>query len=173
LQAHYETRPSYWISPGSNWGPGHVELVEIPSTEERNDNIVAYWVPGGKLTTRREYRFHYTLRSFLTDSERPPQALLYVHGTRLQTAKEGRTRFVIDFAGGSFDAASKPAISAKVQSSSGKVENMVTQRNRLLDGWRTFFDLVPESGQAADLRAWLEHDGQPVSETWVYHVPSR
>jgi glucans biosynthesis protein len=173
LQAHYETRPSYWISPGGNWGPGHVELVEIPSTEERNDNIVAYWVPGGKLTPRREYRFHYTLRSFLTDSERPPQALLYVSGTRLQTAKDGRTRFVIDFAGGRLDAASKPAIGAKVQSSSGKLENMVTQRNKLLDGWRTFFDLVPESGQAADLRVWLELDGQPVSETWVYHVPSR
>ena len=32
-------------SPRAEWGPGHVELVEIPSPREMNDNIVAYWQP--------------------------------------------------------------------------------------------------------------------------------
>ncbi len=31
LNAHYERRPSAWIEPRSDWGPGAVELVEIPS----------------------------------------------------------------------------------------------------------------------------------------------
>lgn len=173
LQARYESRPSYWVSPVGDWGAGHLELVEIPSTEERNDNIVAYWVPGGKLTPRREYRFHYTLRSYLMDPALPPPALLRIVSTRLQTAKDGRTRFVIDFAGGSLNTATKGGVGAKVQSSTGKLENLVTQRNNALDGWRTFFDLVPESGLAAELRAWLEVDGQAASETWAYHFPSR
>jgi len=40
-EASYERRPSVWIEPAGEWGPGHVELVEIPSDNEINDNIVA------------------------------------------------------------------------------------------------------------------------------------
>ncbi|HKN09524.1 MAG TPA: glucan biosynthesis protein, partial [Pseudomonadota bacterium] len=37
----YERRPSAWIEPKGDWGAGAVELVEIPSGRESNDNIVA------------------------------------------------------------------------------------------------------------------------------------
>ena len=45
LEARYELRPSIWIEPASKWGAGRVELVQIPTPNEANDNIVAYWVP--------------------------------------------------------------------------------------------------------------------------------
>ena len=48
-EAQYERRPSLWVEPSAEWGPGHVELVEIPSPREMNDNIVAYWRPGTPL----------------------------------------------------------------------------------------------------------------------------
>src|SRR5262245_815243 len=38
-EAQYERRPSLWAEPATEWGPGHVELVEIPSAREMNDNI--------------------------------------------------------------------------------------------------------------------------------------
>ena len=38
-------RPSYWVEPHEDWGEGRVELVELPTPDETNDNIVAYWVP--------------------------------------------------------------------------------------------------------------------------------
>ena len=38
-------RPSAWVEPTSSWGPGRVELVQIYTPNETNDNIVAYWVP--------------------------------------------------------------------------------------------------------------------------------
>ena len=55
-EAQYDRRPSLWVEPGAEWGPGHVELVEIPSPREMNDNIVAYWQPGRADSRRREPR---------------------------------------------------------------------------------------------------------------------
>ena len=44
-EALYNKRPSLWVEPKGQWGPGHVELVEIPSEREIHDNVVAYWQP--------------------------------------------------------------------------------------------------------------------------------
>ena len=167
LQAHFEGRPSYWIVPDGDWGAGRVELVEIPSKEERNDNIVAYWVPERKLRPGEEFRFRYQLHAFLTDPDRPPSKLLRVHSTRLQPEKDRRTRFLVDFADGSV-ASGDPPLIGKVHASKGKLENIVTQKNPMLDGWRVFFDLIAEGEDPVELRLWLEQGEGIVSEIWVY-----
>ncbi len=51
--AHFERRPSLWVEPRGDWGEGHVELVEIPSSKEINDNIVAYWQSATPLAAAR------------------------------------------------------------------------------------------------------------------------
>ncbi len=43
LDDRYDLRPSARITPKGDWGKGKVELVEIPTNDETNDNIVAYW----------------------------------------------------------------------------------------------------------------------------------
>ena len=45
LETRPELRPSVWVAPQGDWGEGRVELVEIPTKADTNDNIVAYWVP--------------------------------------------------------------------------------------------------------------------------------
>ena len=45
LEARYEERPSAWVEPKGEWGSGKVELVQIPTPDETNDNIVAFWTP--------------------------------------------------------------------------------------------------------------------------------
>ncbi|MCZ5911237.1 glucan biosynthesis protein, partial [Escherichia coli] len=45
LDDRYDLRPSAWIEPKGDWGKGKVELVEIPTADETNDNIVAFWTP--------------------------------------------------------------------------------------------------------------------------------
>src|SRR5207249_2427644 len=45
LEARYELRPSVWVEPKDDWAEGQVELIEIPSDHEFNDNIVAFWRP--------------------------------------------------------------------------------------------------------------------------------
>ncbi|MEN9535894.1 MAG: hypothetical protein RIR37_1167, partial [Verrucomicrobiota bacterium] len=37
-EAAYHLRPSLWIEPTSDWGPGRVMLMEIPTTNELADN---------------------------------------------------------------------------------------------------------------------------------------
>lgn len=169
LETRQEDRPTYWVIPDDDWGAGRVELVEIPSAEERNDNIVAYWVPERKIEPGQEYRFRYSLRASRATPDHPPPTLCRVQGTRLQPSKDERTRFVLDFAGGPLPAPGSPAPSAKVQASKGTLENIVVHHNDMVGGWRMFFDVLTEGNDSVELRAWLEKDERVVSETWVYH----
>src|SRR5206468_5656900 len=45
LETHPERRASAWVEASGDWGAGFVELVEIPTPSDTNDNVVAYWVP--------------------------------------------------------------------------------------------------------------------------------
>ena len=45
LDDRYDLRPSAWVTRKGSGGKGSVELVEIPTNDETNDNIVAYWTP--------------------------------------------------------------------------------------------------------------------------------
>src|SRR3546814_6006995 len=38
---HYEKRPTVWVEPLGDWGEGAVQLVELPTGNGINDNIVA------------------------------------------------------------------------------------------------------------------------------------
>src|SRR6187455_2339019 len=61
-EALYERRPSAWVEPVGSWGVGRVELVQIPTPDETNDNIVAYWVPQTAPVPGKALDFAYRLR---------------------------------------------------------------------------------------------------------------
>jgi periplasmic glucans biosynthesis protein len=64
LDDNYDKRPSAWIEPQGDWGKGTVDLVEIPTADETNDNIVAFWSPDVCLSrsslSTLSYRLHWT-----------------------------------------------------------------------------------------------------------------
>ncbi len=62
LEARYELRPSAWVEPRGQWGKGRVELVQIPTPDETNDNIVAFWVPDAMPALRRPLDVEYNVR---------------------------------------------------------------------------------------------------------------
>ena len=72
LEARYDLRPSLWVEPTSSWGPGRVELVQIPTPDETNDNIVAYWVPAEAPKAGASLAYSYRLSAL--KSERAPAA---------------------------------------------------------------------------------------------------
>jgi periplasmic glucans biosynthesis protein len=75
LEARYELRPSAWVEPrGAPWGSGRVELVQIPTPDETNDNIVAYWVPDTVPPPRQPLDFEYRVRWQKDNETRPPLA---------------------------------------------------------------------------------------------------
>ncbi len=74
LDLNYELRPSYWIEPEGEWGEGHVELIELPTTDETNDNIVALWQPRNPLAPGREHVLRYRISRSATPTASIPAA---------------------------------------------------------------------------------------------------
>ncbi len=79
-EAKYERRPSVWIEPQGDWGDGFVELVEIPTDREINDNIVAYWRPKSAVPPGGPRQVLYRMR--WTDFVLPPAELLWISASR-------------------------------------------------------------------------------------------
>ena len=107
LDLAYETRPSYWVEPHEDWGEGRVELVELPTPDETNDNIVAYWVPKDPLEPGKQVNFGYRITASLNLARLSPNARAintFQTNPRALGSPEPREanarRFIIDFAGG-------------------------------------------------------------------------
>src|SRR3546814_8221888 len=93
---HYERRPSLWVQPIGDWGAGSVELVEIPTRTEFNDNIVAYWRPTDALAKGGPYTLTYRL--FWCALPPDDTDLAPVMATRTGIIRDtAKRRFVIDF----------------------------------------------------------------------------
>lgn len=168
LGSRFERRPSYWIEEGERWGAGAIELVEIPTTTDYNDNIVAYWAPRDLPAPGQELHLTYRVSASLNGPEEGP--MLQVHSTRIRPANgDAPTRFVIDFSGTAPQPADLSAPgSSHVQVSPGRAQNVIVQTNDASGGWQVFFDLAGEEDKRTELRLRLEADHHPESETWIY-----
>lgn len=170
LEAKYQRRPSAWITPVGNWGTGNIELVEIPSNGEFDDNIVSFWVPAEPVTAGSKRTFEYTL-SF---GEVPRLDTLVGRAVSMGIgpAKHqdvNQRRFVVDFAGG--ELARLPdttEVTADVFSSTGALGIPVVERNPYTGGYRVFFDFTPGDEPLAELRCNLREGENFISETWTY-----
>ena len=174
LVARFDLRPNLWVEPRASWGPGVIELVEIPTGTEWNDNIVAYWVPKEQADPGHEFHYAYSQSASLSDPPRPP--LWRAQSTRIDPPRDNRPpRFLIDFTGpGPVPSAPAGPVAAKVEASRGEVRNLVTERNEVSGGWRVFFDLIAPGTDAVELRAALCSGEKRLSETWIYRwIPYR
>ncbi|GAA6169267.1 glucan biosynthesis protein [Sessilibacter corallicola] len=176
LEAKYETRPSLWIKPMSEWGEGRVELVEIPTNSETNDNIVAYWVPSKPVLAGDELSFDYRISTY--NANAPGFDAAFVKSTRTSWAAiagesnpppKSNRQFVVDFAGIEIDRLSANAnIKANLTLSSGEYENLRVVKLPEGKGWRVYFTLIPSDNTVIDMRLNLSLHDQRISETWNY-----
>lgn len=173
LEAHYQDRPSALVEPLGGWGKGAVQLVEIPSDSERYDNIVAFWVPEAPVQADQQMEVAYRLR-FSAD----PEIKMLGGRTRATRIGAGGTdvldrslrKFVVDFAGANLAGLPpETPVEAVVSVSSGALSPPVAQPNPEIQGWRIFFELKPDGNAPVDLRAFLRHGPDVLSETWTYH----
>lgn len=168
LGARYELRPSFWVEPHENWGTGSVELVEIPTPAEWNDNIVSYWVPAQQPDRGQERHWIYRLSACLQEPLK--SGLMRVEATRITPEHDKMPpKFVIDFS--AKDTAPLPAdapVEVKAQCSQGKIRNLVAEKNAVTGGWRAFFDLADAGNKPVELRLFLHRGSEALSETWVY-----
>ena len=65
LDLAYELRPSYFVEPRDSWGEGHVDLVELPTQNETNDNIVASFVAENSPEPNKPFSYAYRITASL------------------------------------------------------------------------------------------------------------
>lgn len=173
---YYERRPSLWVEPRSNWGPGSIQLVEISTPDETADNIVAFWNPATPPQPGQELLFAYRL--YWGDQPPVTSSLAKVIATRTglggiigQKRQYFSWRFVVDFTGGNLAMLSKASkVDAIITTSRGTVEITSVRPLTPVNGMRAMFDLRPEDDATTpiNLRMYLSLDGQALSETWLY-----
>jgi glucans biosynthesis protein len=165
LVAHYERRPSLWVEPMGDWGPGAVMLVEIPTDKEINDNIVAFWRPAEPLKAGQDHRFDYRLHWCATAPVEGVVAPVIHSRTGARVFEDGRI-FTIDYAAHPALGLDPARIEALVTTSAGEVSAQVLQLNPATGGMRLDFTLKGGS-PLAELRAELWRGGRSVAEVWL------
>jgi len=160
----YERRPSAWVEPKGEWGPGGVELVEIPSGRETNDNIVAFWRPAQNLIPGHPAHFAYRI----TWSADPglPKSLGKTMATRSGASLDGKRRvFLLDFVGAGEKV---DGLRLDLTASAGKISNATLMSNVAMHGLRASFELDPNGADLIELRLRIMRGDRPVTETWLY-----
>jgi periplasmic glucans biosynthesis protein len=165
-EARYDRRPSAWIEPQSDWGPGAVTLIEIPTKDEFADNIVAFWRPSAPLEPGKGHALAYRL----TWGDQPPAdiPLARVAATRsgLSILDPDERVFAVDFDLGSIRI---DGLTPQLSVSAGEIAGVVSLS--LLPAGniaRVGFHFVAGTATASEFRLALYRDNAPVSETWLY-----
>jgi glucans biosynthesis protein len=177
LDLAYEARPSYWVEPQGNWGEGHVELVELPTSDETNDNIVVSWVPKDMPEQGKPLSFSYRIISSLNLARLSPngrtvntyQTTAEALGSP-QPVTPGTRRFIIDFAGGdlAYFALDPQLVEVVPTTTQGKIVRSFLVPNGHTHGLRAAIDLQLDPGLSSDLRVFLRTATRALTETWTF-----
>lgn len=165
-EQHWEKRPSLWIEPLGDWAEGGVQLIEIPSQSDANDNILCFWRPKEPLKPGTETTLAY--RQFWCWD--PPETPDLARTVRSHAGSAGnRRRFFVEFHGDILaDAERTPQLSQTLTATAGSITMTRTFTTQDKKGFHILFELDPGGADSSELRLQLQAQGKPVSETWLY-----
>lgn len=166
-EQRFETRPSLWIEPIGEWSQGAVQLIEIPSDSEANDNIIAFWKPKQPLSVGSESFFAYRQFWCWSPPEQPALAIA-VQSRSGRGSSPKRRRFIVEFAGDILSQPQNAAMKPNLALSQGSITSLRTFISADQKSCRIFFELDLPSQDYAEIRLVLEAAGAPISETWLY-----
>ncbi len=177
-EARYELRPSAWIEPTGEWGPGRVELVQLNTVDETNDNIVAYWVPAHLPAHGEPLDLAYRMRWQRLQEQHPPGAWVVQSriGHSFAALGAGEQQFIVDFTGPSLDKLAADAQVKAVVTGVANVDVVSTNvyRDEATGRWRLALRFKQrDAGQPVELRAFLQLGNDILSETWTHVIPPR
>ncbi|MCL2898586.1 glucan biosynthesis protein G [Brenneria tiliae] len=185
LDDRYDLRPSGWIEPKGEWGKGKVELVEIPTADETNDNIVAFWTPDVLPETGKPLELKYRLRFTRDEEKLHSPDVAYVQQTRRSTGDvkqsnlirqpDGTIAFIVDFVGPTLKALDEatPVASQVSIGENGEIVESSVRYNPVTHGWRLTLRLrVKDTKQPTEMRAALINGETTLTETWSYQLPA-
>ena len=177
LDDNYDKRPSAWIEPQGDWGKGSVDLVEIPTADETNDNIVAFWSPDTLPEPLKPFDFAYRLHWTMDEAALHPADSAWAQQTLRSTGDvkqsnlirqpDGSVAYLVDFEGPSLKALPENAAvrsQVSVGDNAELVENNV-RYNPETKGWRLTLRMkIKDPSKSTEMRASLVQD--------VEHAPA-
>jgi glucans biosynthesis protein len=170
LETRPELRPSTWVAPQGDWGEGSVELVEIPTKADTNDNIVAFWVPNKPPEPGQMGSYAYTIYWYSELPSVSPSGRV-VATRRDRGTADNAYRFVIDFDGKKLESLPEDTVLrgvVTIASGDDTAELLDQQvvKNPVTGGWRLTFQIRPLKNEPVELRAFLDQGGNSLTETW-------
>jgi glucans biosynthesis protein len=170
----YDKEPNLWITPGKNWGTGTIRLLELPTNNEKMDNIALFWIPDIAPDVGKAFNFDYTMHWSMKS---PPIDTAMVKFTRtgINHSNPEQHIFIVEFTGEKLSKlASVEPVTAKVKiSENGKLigQPEVIKDTSYGGTWRLKFAVEqaknPEKAPI-NLSATLFYKNKKVSETWKY-----
>jgi glucans biosynthesis protein len=96
-EALYHNRPTVIVEPAAGMEQGKLHLIEMPTTDETNDNVILVWEPSTHPAVGKPFTYHYKLR-WVRDPA--PSGLFQVRATRIgnPVQQPDKILFTIDFA---------------------------------------------------------------------------
>jgi glucans biosynthesis protein len=175
LETRPDLRPSVWIVPHEEWGPGRVELVEIPNNSDGNDNVVTYWVPKRAPKPGEPLRYLYTMWWYPDDPGRPPGGRVLSTRRDGGTEKEPAHRVVIDFVGKNLaaipaDRVLRGVVTVIGGEQAGALLEQHVVKNPVTQGFRLTFRVRLNRREPLELRAYLAEGTEVLTETWSYAI---
>ncbi len=171
---------SLWVEPTTAWGEGAIDLVELPTTGETMDNIVAFWTPKNPVKAGNSLNFGYKLYWSALAPVGTPLARVAATRSGMGGFTEGwapgehypnvwARRFAVDFTGGGLESLKTP-IEPIITASGGKVQDIQVLELPDIKGFRVLFDWYPTSDSVdpVDMRLFIKTQGRTLSETWLY-----
>lgn len=167
----YEKRPSAWIEPLDDWGPGSLRLLEIATKLESDDNIGVMWVPDAVPQDADGLNLHYRIHvgdALPTGIGPAAQAV----DTRFTDLGGGRFRFHVEFSGPALtDADPAKPLEVLVTARGGKVLSRQVDHDATSGRAKATFEVKRDGPGSVDLRAFLRAGADASSETWLYLLP--
>ena len=162
-EALYHRRPSMWIEPAGSWGPGRVELLELPSDQEGNDNIAAFWVSDEAVAGPSERVLTY--RVTFGDGPQRPKSLMTVIDSHVRPIEQGAV-VEVEFATDG-ESGDPTELVPRAWCDVGEIRDVElvaeSNRRRMV---RFHFDPPPTG--VAQLHVQLISPGSPISEEWSF-----
>jgi periplasmic glucans biosynthesis protein len=172
IEAQYERRPSVWLTPQGSWGPGRVELLQLNTPDETNDNVVAYWVPKTAPLPGQALELAYQMQWQGDMQQRPPNgwAVQSRLGRGYAALLPGEVQYVVDFAGPALDALGPDAVVQAVVTAdeNARITERNVYRNPSANTWRMQLRVQRLNlDKSIELRAFLQHSNDVLTETWT------
>lgn len=175
LEAHYQRRPSVWVEPIGDWGPGRVELLQLPARSEAEDNIVAFWVPAKTPIPGEPIALAWRVLWAAEKAPGPPAARVEQtrvgFGYRHEPLSADQIEFHVDFAGERIGTLPPDSQLRAVVSGNANWRLLSTRIEPVpeLGHWRMTLGVQRlDRHQPLEMRAFLQHGADTLTETWAY-----